>query len=162
MDKGQDIIFLIKRLSSICDYLMSEEKYDYAEAVYEAAIKIDPQDDKLYAGYGFALLMNKKTQKGIEELEKCLNINPEQTSVLQLLGGIRISDGQIDEGIILLEKDLDIYEKKKLHMNYGLIGNLIDAYNLIGQEEKAKHLFEKYRSQYPDDENFLRLAQKIK
>ena len=148
---------LAEQLSNVSNEFLVEGQYGKAQALMFAAIMLDEQNAKWHVGLGIIFSLSGEGNKAIFEFEKALQLDPEHTSALSLLGGIYQKQGNFERAIDLLEHNLLIHEAKEYDYNSALINNLCKAYIESGKREKAKALIEKYIIRYPKDENLLRI-----
>ena len=117
----------------------------------EKAVELDPNQAEAWAGIGLHHANRPAGHlEGIEALEKALSINPNLIDASNWLQVIYSESGDNTKALTILE---DMVERDPLYPpGYG---NLIGAYNLIGQQEKSWALLERIKPFLPGDPQLL-------
>ena len=123
------------------DKLFLSKKYDNAETVYREIIKIDPLNAESYARLGNLFYDIDKYDLAEEKYRQALEIDSKSPSALNGLGNISYRVSNYDEAIKLY---LDAYKNSNALKNSTatIIDNLANAYDLIGEKEKAIKYYE--------------------
>ncbi len=153
--------------SFLGEYLTRQERLDEAEHYFLEALKIDDQHAPTYYRLGSLDLKQGREEKGLERLEKSVDLAPEDPVFLEALGDEYERIDKVFEAINMFERlsvlepdreDLyvrlgDLYKKRNLHKEAvarywtALSINqdapfvrqkLLDIYGIMSQEELAE------------------------
>ena len=72
------------------------------------AIKIDPNCQRAYQEYAWALMNLKRKEEAIQAMEKCLSINPSSVSSMGTIGFGMACVGEYDRALVLLTQSIDL------------------------------------------------------
>ena len=104
----------ISALEEVADNELSLENFDRAEAAAEQAIKLDSDS---YTGQyilGFLRSVRQEWEKGIDHLKKANTIRPNNAEILRCLGWALFNSGQRAQGIVTLERALNLDNENSL------------------------------------------------
>jgi Bardet-Biedl syndrome 4 protein len=120
------------------------KKYKKAEEYMNEALKINKCKEVLIA-YGKIFLKNNKIEEAIKKFEDVLNISPNDTNLLSILGGLYLKKKDKDKAMKYYNKVLN-YDKK---YSKSLIG-LESIYQNEGDEETSYNLLSIGNSSNPN------------
>jgi TolB-like protein len=144
----------------IAALLLSERNYGKlkpADATAQAlsflnkALELDPESAEALAGIGlYHINRPTETAQSIEPLEKALGINP---SLIDASNWLQIAYGSLGDNIMSKKILEEMVERDPMYPpGYS---NLIQAYNLFGEQEKSQALLERIRPFLHGDSNLL-------
>ena len=114
-------------------WLPAEERVQLATAAAERAVSLDPDFAYARATVGTVLLFQGDVAGGVRHLERALEMDPTDTEVLMLAGGVlHIFLGRVDEAIPFYE-----YVAARDPLYLVNLGNLSMAYASTGRFEEA-------------------------
>lgn len=128
----------ISALEEVADNELSLEHFDRAETAALQAIKLD---DESYTGHyivGFLYSVEAQWEKAIEHLKKANNLRPNNAEILRCLGWGLFNSGQRAQGIVTLERALNLDKENSL-----TLCDLGVAYLQTRNFPKAKSLFDR-------------------
>lgn len=128
----------ISALEEVADNELSLEHYDRAQAAAARAIALDADS---YTGHyilGFLRSVEQKWEEGIVHLKKANTIRPNNAEILRCLGWALFNVGQRAQGIVTLERSLNLDSENPLTLcDLGVA--YLQTRNII----KAKSLFDR-------------------
>lgn len=148
---------LPERTQVVVKYLYYEAKgqLEKSQAVLKMAIKIFPDDLKLYYMYSTVLTFNNQLDEAIAVNKKILEIDPGGFEIYKTLGDLYEQKGDPDQALKYYEKFVEHFPDNA--QSYTLIGGFNKR---IGNYNKAKEYFEKAQVLKPGDISIaLRLAE---
>jgi tetratricopeptide (TPR) repeat protein len=115
------------------------------------ALELDPESAEALAGIGlYHINRPTETAQSIEPLEKALGINP---SLIDASNWLQIAYGSLGDNIMSKKILEEMVERDPMYPpGYS---NLIQAYNLFGEQEKSQALLERIRPFLHGDSNLL-------
>lgn len=128
----------ISALEEVADNELSLEHYDRAQAAAARAIALDADS---YTGHyilGFLRSVEQKWEAGIMHLKKANTIRPNNAEILRCLGWALFNVGQRAQGIVTLERALNLDNENPL-----TLCDLGVAYLQTRNIVKAKSLFDR-------------------
>jgi TolB-like protein len=144
----------------IAALLLSDRNYgdrSLAEAGVEGrlyldkALQLDPELAEGWAGIGlYYSNLPGASEKGIEPLQKALEINPNLIDASNWLQVIYSESGETQQALALLE---DMVERDPLYPPG--FGNAVSTYNFFGMQEKSWQLLDRIRPFLPGDPQLL-------
>ncbi|MAE68525.1 MAG: tetratricopeptide repeat protein [Candidatus Peribacteraceae bacterium] len=136
----------ISALEEVADNELSLEHYDRAEAAAARAIALD---DESYTGHyilGFLRSVDQQWEQGIVHLKKSNIIRPNNAEILRCLGWALFNSGQRAQGIVTLERALNLDNENPLTLcDLGV--SYLQTRNII----KAKSLFDRALELEPEN-----------
>jgi len=126
----------VSALEEVADNELSLEQYDRAEAAAKQAIGLDKES---YTGYyilGFLLSHKEQWKEALKLLRTANNLKPNNPEILRCLGWALFSSGERAQGIVTLERALNLDNENPLTMC-----DLGVAYLQVRNFLKAKALF---------------------
>ncbi len=128
----------ISALEEVADNELSLENFDRAEAAALEAIKLDEES---YTGQyivGFLRSVEAKWDPAIDHLKKANMLRPNNAEILRCLGWGLFNSGQRAQGIVTLERSLNLDQENSL-----TLCDLGVAYLQTRNFPKAKSLFDR-------------------
>lgn len=120
-------------------YLRIVGRLDEANEEGKIALSLDPLSQYANRHYGLSLLINRRYDAAIKQLETTLDMFPDSSSSLLYLGDAYLAVGRDMEGIALME---EAYKRSK--GKYPFINGIVGyAYGKVGKTETAKKLLSK-------------------
>ena len=113
----------ISALEEVADNELSLEHYDRAHLAAKRATALD---DESYTGHyilGFLRSVNKEWEEGIVHLKKANVIRPNNAEILRCLGWALFNSGQKAQGIVTLERALNLDNENPLTLCDLLLAN---------------------------------------
>jgi len=99
-------------------------------SLFQHTIRVTKQNCLSYYALGFGLFKKNRYDEAIRPLAKALQIKPDFTQALDVLGSIRIWKGEIGEAIKIYEIILDIEpNNKQAHLTLGRLQDLRNKMN---------------------------------
>lgn len=147
----------ISALEEIADNELSLERFDRAENAAKQAIALD---DGSYTGHyimGFLLSHKKDWKQAMGCLRKANNLKPNNAEILRCLGWVLFNEGQKAQGVVTLERALNLDEDNTL-----TLCDLGVAYLQIRNFPKAKALFDRALDLEPENERAHECMQAVK
>lgn len=86
------------------DKLLNGEKYDLAKLPYDEALKFNPNNAAVYAGYAEIYVAKDDVENAIVNYEKALSLDPELTELNAPLGVIYFQKGEVAKAETYLQK----------------------------------------------------------
>lgn len=128
----------ISALEEVADNELSMEHFDRSEVAAKQAAELD--DDSYTAHYilGFLRSMERKWDPALEHLRKANALKPNNAEILRCLGWALFHSGQRAQGIVTLERALNLDEENPL-----TLCDLGVAYLQTRNIAKAKSLFDR-------------------
>jgi tetratricopeptide (TPR) repeat protein len=123
-----------------------QENYSAASIQFEKLVKLEPQNIEWLYGYAESLAKAGKINEAIKALDRTeeqVGIQPELS--LQKFT-LFVSSGQVEKGVLELEKALKIYPEDPQ-----LLGTLVDYFLKTKQESKALTLLERMVMSNPEN-----------
>jgi len=147
----------ISALEEIADNELSLEHYDRAEAAALQAILLD--DDSYTAHYilGFLRSVDQEWQKAMAHLKKANSLRPNNAEILRCLGWALFHAGERAQGIVTLERALNLDNENPLTMC-----DLGVAYLQTRNFQKAKLLFDRALELDPENPKALECIKAVR
>jgi tetratricopeptide (TPR) repeat protein len=111
---------------------------DYGRAAdcYRRVIELDPNNSYAYNNLGAVLVQSGKFQEAVEPLQKSLQFSADGQAYSNLgIAYFYLKD--YDKAILAYEKAVQLVPTSDM-----FVGNLAEAYNLVGQKDRAQATFE--------------------
>lgn len=128
----------ISALEEVADNELSLEHFNRAQAAAARAIALDAES---YTGHyilGFLRSVEKQWEEGIVHLKKANSIRPNNAEILRCLGWALFNSGQRAQGIVTLERALNLDSENPLTLcDLGV--TYLQTRNIV----KAKSLFDR-------------------
>ncbi|MBM3230700.1 tetratricopeptide repeat protein [Candidatus Peregrinibacteria bacterium] len=128
----------VPALEEVADNELSLERYERARAAAQQAVEIDVES---YTGHyilGFLKSIDRDWNDAVELLRKANAMRPNNAEILRCLGWALFSKGERAQGIVTLERSLNLDTENPL-----TLCDLGVAYLQTGNIVKAKALFER-------------------
>ena len=126
------------------------KRFPHEQAIhsYQRAIELNPNFDEAHHQLGYIYLHIGLLDKGWQELEKALAINPGNTLARFRLGQIQMCRAKYEEAF-------QIFDSTPLEKNPNVAANKANALFRLGRNEEASALIEQILKDYPKDEGGL-------
>ena len=87
---------------------MERGDVDAAEKLLGDAVKACPTDIDARRQYAEALWQSGQRDRALEQIEKCLSLSPDDTSLMVRAGEMQLSLGSLDKALHFADQSLDI------------------------------------------------------
>ncbi len=126
------------------------KRFPHEQAIhaYQRAIELNPNFDEAHHQLGYIYLHIGLLDKGWQELEKALAINPGNTLARFRLGQIQMCRAKYEEAF-------QIFDTTPIEKNPGVAAYKANALFRLGRNEEASALIEQLLKEYPKDEGGL-------
>lgn len=126
------------------------KRFPHEQAIhsYQRAIELNPNFDEAHHQLGYVYLHIGLLDKGWQELEKALAINPGNTLARFRLGQIQMCRAKYEEAF-------QIFNTTPIEKNPGVGAYKANALYRLGRNEEASALIEQLLKDYPKDEGGL-------
>ncbi len=126
------------------------KRFPHEQAIhsYQRAIELNPNFDEAHHQLGYVYLHIGLLDKGWQELEKALAINPGNTLARFRLGQIQMCRAKYEEAF-------QIFDTTPVEKNPGVAAYKANALFRLGRNEEASALIEQLLKNYPKDEGGL-------
>jgi tetratricopeptide (TPR) repeat protein len=98
--------------------LLASGKYPEAAAIFEDAIRAEPQNTDAMLGLGFAREREKKFTQAEAALKKCLQVDPQNAGAAFQLGVTYFKQERFDDAMTSFEKGLTLNPKNAMGRHY--------------------------------------------
>lgn len=134
-------------LEEIADNELSMERYDRAEAAARQAVALKPGSERGHYTLGFVASHREEWERAVNELSQANTLHPHNPEVLRCLGWVLFHQGQRLQGIVTLERALNLDGDNTM-----TLCDLGVAYLEVKNFSKAKALFHRVLALDPTDE----------
>ena len=128
----------ISALEEVADNELSMENFDRSEVAAKQALALDNESYTAHYILGFLRSMERKWDPALEHLRKANSLKPNNAEILRCLGWALFHSGQRAQGIVTLERALNLDEENPL-----TLCDLGVAYLQTRNITKAKSLFDR-------------------
>lgn len=129
------------QLGIVCDKMNDIEG---AENASEGAIRADPNYSEGYNFLGYMYAERGiKLDRALELIEKALSLEPNNPNITDSLGWVYFQKGDYQKSIETLEKAITFLSEDYMRGSSVIFEHLGDAYEKIGNIEKARELWKK-------------------
>lgn len=126
----------VTALEEVADNEMSLERYDRALAAAKQVIALDPESCEGHYVLGFIASHEERWEAAVDSLRKANRIDPNNPEILRCLGWAIFSGGNPTEGVVTLERSLNLEELNPLTLcDLGVVSLQLKEFS------KAKALF---------------------
>ena len=136
----------VNATTSYADILLEENNLSGALPYYEKALKLDPEDLFALSGKGSVLVL-QNNQKGMEYINKAIELYPNTSTAYFLKGWALDSLGEYEDAIVYYKKSLEFEPTDTTALN-----NIGWIYAQLGKNDDATLYFEKVLEIDPSDE----------
>jgi tetratricopeptide (TPR) repeat protein len=128
----------VSALEEIADNELSLARYDRAEVAAKQAIALDAESYTAYYILGFLRSRTEQWQEAIDHLRKSNRLKPNNPEILRCLGWALFHAGERAQGIVTLERSLNLDNESAL-----TLCDLGVAYLQVQNFTKSKTLFQR-------------------
>lgn len=126
----------VAALEEIADNELNLENAERAETAANRAISLDPQSYTSYYILGFLYSQNEEWETALDNLQTANALKPNNAEILRCLGWALFSNGKRTQGVVTLERALNLDSENPL-----ILCDLGVAYLQAKNFSKAKTLF---------------------
>jgi Flp pilus assembly protein TadD len=126
----------VSALEEVADNELSMEKFDRSEAAAKRAITLDSESYTAHYILGFLRSHEEKWSDALKHLKKANKLKPNNPEILRCLGWALFSDSQRAQGVVTLERALNLDNDNPL-----TLCDLGVSYLQVKNFSKAKALF---------------------
>lgn len=146
----------VSALEEVADNELSLEHFDRAQAAAKRAVALD---DESYTGHyilGFLRSVEQEWESAVTHLKKANLIRPNNAEILRCLGWALFNEGQRAQGVVTLERALNLDEENPL-----TLCDLGVAYLQTRNFAKAKSLFDRALELDPENPKALECVKAV-
>ena len=147
----------VAALEEIADNYVSLSEFDYAEKAAIRALKLDKESYTAYYILGFLVSNQQKWEKAMGYLKKANSLHPNNPEILRCLGWSTFNADKRTQGIIVLERSLNLDSENSL-----TLCDLGICYLQTKNFDKAVELLKKAMEIDPDNKRIQECYQAAK
>jgi tetratricopeptide (TPR) repeat protein len=120
---------------------ISEQQFDQATTLLDAAVKLSPADAALQLEDGIAWFRKGDTQKSAEIIQSVLSVHPDDARAHNVLGRLHLFNGDVDASIVELQKAVALQDDFETAYFLGIAflraKKTVEAADLFGKLQAA-------------------------
>ena len=146
--------FWLSKIHSLLGEYVDEQSFVKSNDLLLSSLKISPDRQVVLMSLGKNYLLMGENSRALEVLGELIELDDSQPESYWLLGLAYVYDGQLEAGVVALEKGFVYGKSRDENVLY-----MVDLYLSVGWLEKIVPLYVYLIERYPDSaEYFMRLA----